>query len=924
MSSSTGYAYSLFDAEKYTGARDPSTKNKNKKDKKKDGDSNNNNNSNNNNGNNNGNGPEEEVEQYVERKPMNPCARCAIIGTIILIVLGLLILGIFLAVRSTFLNKDIIENCGLLNALGVGLLPIDCSAGGRQYYASQCWKSCPDGYNKTDACRCSKGRTDTNCELWGKPSAPDQCPQGREYYGGGCLLPCEYGAKRTAACTCEIGAPVTDCDRYNKERYAPTICPNGREYFGGMCYKACPPGYKRTAPYTCARGAPDYNPELYNAESYDPVVCKEGREYYAATCVFACPAGYTRTAACSCKYGDIYTDCGAFGLKQSPICDPTKAESGGLCYNACPYNGKRTAIYTCYYSDSTPQTREPDKNCNHPDYPIRQDRICYRKCGSVASDSDLNGGGSVAQIVSCNNPSYPVPGTDTRCYQNWCPNGGQRAGPASCWYGGAVKSIIAIYGCPSGTVYDGFLPGTCYNPDGIVYSEAYPWNGGIHADRYPLNGNLGCDDGRVKGSTDIGFCYDPCPIISNRNGIRMDANRCDYSFIGRGATSFGTTRTCPGDYPINPGDGSCYQYSGQLTFTNYPDFDGGDSQTASLSCPGSHPVRGTDSLCYRFGCPLSYTGQPGERVSNIQCQWACNNQPLSTSASLTCPNSHPLFHTGQCHTAEGTQTSAEVFNGGIGTLPDSCPSAMQLYAGGCYAKCPSGTDRTAVCTCSDRHDITNCTLFGGAISLGLEGGPTCDDQSDYLVGRCYKNKCPPEKKRTTPEICDDTSIITDKDRFGDPKGINDEEGPQCDNDSDLYAGYCYRPKCDPGTDRIAPCTCSNHKIVTNCTLADARFIGDKDGLGPKCLAGRELWAGVCYEQWCPPGKRRTASCTCDDYDEKIDCEKYGDARPIGDPEGLGPRCSPGTDFVAGLCYKQPCPDGYYRRSVCSCQKNGSV
>ena len=233
---------------------------------------------------------------------------------------------------------------------------------------------------------------------------------------------------------------VTDCDRYKKDRYAPKICPNGREYYAGMCYKPCPPGYTRTAAYTCSRGAPDYNPALYNNDRYLPTNCPVGKEYYGSTCVSSCPSGYERTAACSCKFGDIYTDCGAFGPRQGMVCGEGKVESGGLCYNACPYNGKRTAICTCYYTDDAPKLREPDKNCNNALYPLPSTTrdTCWRKSGHVDS-YDLDGGGSVPLMTTCNDPSRPVPSSDGNCYQNWCPNGGQRGGRWSCFYPGGVQ-----------------------------------------------------------------------------------------------------------------------------------------------------------------------------------------------------------------------------------------------------------------------------------------------------------------------------------------------------------------------------------------------------------------------------------------------------------------------------------------------------
>lgn len=872
--------------------------------------------------------PNNPNNQQQQNPACSPCTRYMLIAMIIMIVLGVAIILIFYGIKAAWLDKGALENCARYNRLGSGLLPIDCSRGQRQYFASTCLLSCPDGYNHTATCTCERGSTDTDCTKWGTSSAPDVCPPGRDLYGSRCYTGCPQGTTRTAMCTCQSGSIKTDCNQFNVASSTPKKCPNGREFIDGLCYKPCPVGSKRTASCTCETGSLDYNCDVYNQESYIPSKCPSGKDYYGLTCVLACPAGYNRTAACTCEYGTSVTECSAFGMQQSYACPTSKQESGGLCYTPCPYNGKRTAACTCYYGDSQWTTTTPSTTCDSAWKYFDGGAQCFYPCGMVSSPSQLNGGASVQATVQCSATSgYPVQGSDSLCWQNYCPNGGSRGGPWTCTYGGVEQSIPATWGCPSNTIPTCGQPSNCQEPNGVVISytdKCATWSTnsrGVYSWYLAVGIGLPCPSGMVRGVDEKSGCYSPCPVFGGVSGVRLDQQRCRYGSNTGIAPYYQATKQCPWDYPINPPytaqsgfNFGCYKYSGPLTFIGYNDFNGGSSIAGTLLCPSDKPYR-VLTTCYTNGCPTNPEGKPGTREGPVTCSWNCNKSPNPIAPTYNCPGNYPILYDGLCHTVEGTQTSCIAMNGGVGTLPDSCPAGMEDYASACYGKCAPGTSRAGACTCQNKDYITDCTLFGQP-----SDSPVCDEQSDNFGGICYKNKCPPGKKRTGACTCDDRALITDCAKFADARGPDDPEGPKCEDDEDYFGGFCYKPKCPPGSKRTGACTCDDLKVDTNCTLyGDYKDIGDP--LGPKCSGSKDLWGLVCYDQACPNNKARTASCTCDNYSVLTDCDKYGDPKMIGDTAGLGPQCLPGYDWVGGLCYTEPCPPGYTRRDICACVKD---
>lgn len=192
--------------------------------------------------------------------------------------------------------------------------------------------------------------------------------------------------------------------------------------------------------------------------------------------------------------------------------------------------------------------------------------------------------------------------------------------------------------------------------------------------------------------------------------------------------------------------------------------------------------------------------------------------------------------------------------------------------------------------------ITDCGKFGNSKPLGDPAGPFCNyPNTELYAGLCY-GKCPPGNKRTSFCTCSDLDIQTDANKYGDGRPIGDPLGPNCaDPNTELYAGLCYK-KCPIGSTRTAACTCQTGSIVTDCGKYGSSKVPD-----PNCPAGTAYWGGLCYTDLCEKqGGKRTASCTCD----------------FGPYAGIITDC---TRF-----YNKPCPPGYSKTAICTCQKGGIV
>lgn len=112
----------------------------------------------------------------------------------------------------------------------------------------------------------------------------------------------------------------------------------------------------------------------------------------------------------------------------------------------------------------------------------------------------------------------------------------------------------------------------------------------------------------------------------------------------------------------------------------------------------------------------------------------------------------------------------------------SCPSGQQFYGGLCYKACPTGTNRTAACTCD----------YGGTVQV----------QTD--CGKFANGPCPDGWFKSAACSCQRGGIETNCDKYG-------SVGPpteQCNwGEEPGTAGYCYKG-CPWFFHHTAACTCA--------------------------------------------------------------------------------------------------------------------
>lgn len=156
------------------------------------------------------------------------------------------------------------------------------------------------------------------------------------------------------------------------------------------------------------------------------------------------------------------------------------------------------------------------------------------------------------------------------------------------------------------------------------------------------------------------------------------------------------------------------------------------------------------------------------------------------------------------------------------------------------------------------------------------------------------------------------------DFFGDiPKycassaAIGQPGGPTCGTGKE-YGGICYEDTWSTnkngtptGGVKTAICTVKypgDSSLFTNCGgEIQALNMGDSCSDLPDWTRG--------------PGWYKTALCTCQ-YGGIVTASKYCQETPDKYPI----ICPSGSDFYDGVCYKEACPEGYYRSAVCSCAK----
>lgn len=90
---------------------------------------------------------------------------------------------------------------------------------------------------------------------------------------------------------------------------------------------------------------------------------------------------------------------------------------------------------------------------------------------------------------------------------------------------------------------------------------------------------------------------------------------------------------------------------------------------------------------------------------------------------------------------------------------DSCPAGTEWYGSGCYKACPSGWYRTAACTCRRNNSYwwdltalwTDCSRFG----YSSYPTKTCSADREYYAGLCY-SRCPSGSVRAAVSTCTHT------------------------------------------------------------------------------------------------------------------------------------------------------------------------
>lgn len=481
----------------------------------------------------------------------------------------------------------------------------------------------------------------------------------------------------------------------------------------------------------------------------------------------------------------------------------------------------------------------------------------------------------------------------------------------------ANKTTVPSF-CPEGRELYGSL---CYLscPPGYVHSAACTCTKGSTITDCELYGN----------STIPTFCRDISPTQKRQyyGGACYDA--CDDGAVRTAActcTSGNTITDCKrfgnGYSPTECGPGR--EYYNTLCLNKCPD---GYNRADICSCYKGATT--TDCFKYGFSTP-PVKCDPVNGVAKEYYGSTCVNK---------CPNGYT--RTGACT----CQTGAVDFDcSAYGyKSPLRCPPGKVYKAGLCYDPCPAGGDRTAICTCQwpgiispsskgsscpsgrpyeiaglcygPTGPLTSCEIFGSSVSIP----DRCNDDEEKYAGACY-GKCPAGKPRTSACTCGSVTIATSCSAYGQPNAIGTPNGPKCEAGQDLFGGLCMFGACPSDQSRTASCTCSNFESKIDCVLySNASSIGLPGG--PQCAPGSDLFGGLCLTS-CPSGIPRTASCTCDNAVTTTDCGRYGNGKSVGLP--YGPECPDGEDLWGGLCYNRGCTDGKTRTASCTCSDEDTL
>jgi hypothetical protein len=720
----------------------------------------------------------------------------------------------------------------------------------------------------------------TDCAFFnvlGTGLVPVFCNPDRQYYESTCVKKCDDGFNHTTTCGCTKGRTILDCGLWGTDKGTPTTCPVGRDYIGGLCALGCPEGSKRTGHCSCESGS--YIDDCVRfGKSHPPTKCPPGREFQDSACVLACPTNWKRKDICACETGGDVQDCDSYG-KESELnsCPGNRQFHGLLCYDPCDEGMKRTVGCTCEGGETV------------------------HDCDSFGSQQPYQCGSGRIQSTS-----------DRLCYLG-CPYSGVRTARCTCDYGeGTTDEAEPSWACPDGFPYRGDT--TCYKRQGQITDCNVP----------EFNGGVGFAPNSCPGGVFIGGkCYDNCPDPWGSNDWwRENADTCVYPGSRKVDTcvTAGSRSECTSERPLwdSRGVGYCCRPEGRLDFECTGE---GDQRSDICSwawnpgCPsGYQSSEDRNDWCYK-GCP-----DGGTKSSMCGCRYS-SGDPVKSDSIPSCPGDFPIYYSKKCHNLKGLQTNCDALNGGAPSLPDSCPDYQEDFASGCYGKCLPGYGRNGLCSCTNYKLVTNCTLYGNGRAVGDPLGPTCLPGQDRYGLKCYSGACPDGMSRTGPCACSDHKRVTNCTLYGDARYSNDPLGPKCEDGEEMFRGQCY-PACPDGMQRVSECRCSNYVFEIDCSkYGDGRGYLDTTGMGPTCAPGSQFFGGICYSNPCPDGMRRESACTCSDYELRLDCDKYGDPKIIGDPDGNGPQCAPDFDMVSLTCVKNKCPSGYTRTAICSCQKN---
>ena len=535
---------------------------------------------------------------------------------------------------------------------------------------------------------------------------------------------------------------LTDCSIYANSTTVPQKCPNGREFWASLCHLPCPPGFYHTASCTCTKGAIVTDCEKYGVSTGPPMICKpfngKASESYAGGCYGACDPGTQRSAACTCVSGTTITNCTRFGAVGIPRDCGSRELYGTSCLTPCPSGYTRADICACYR-------------------------------GSVVTDCGKYGSSDLPNVCPSYKEYYGL-----GCF-NKCPSGYSRTAACTCQRGSTTINCIN-YGirsplrCPPGKVYAG---GLCYDP--------CP-NGGTRT------AVCTCQwDGLIKPSPKLGDClpgtYDIASLCYTQNG---PLTSCYH---------FGSSVSLPS--VCNPDE----ELYASACYAKCPS---GQPRSSACGCGKVDVI----TNCFLYG-NATYTGPEGPKCAAGSEYFGgiCYKSP--------CPSGQPRTASCTCDNLQRLQDCSLYSNAASVGFPGgpACGPNEEYYAGLCYSKCPPDLPRTAACTCDSFKIVTDCSRYGNGIIPGFPGGPECKEGEDLHGGVCYKAACPSHQNRTAACTCDDYKTETNCKDFGDGRSLLDPErlGPQCEDDEDYMLGLCYRTKCPEGYTRSAACTCQRNE-----------------------------------------------------------------------------------------------------------------